>query len=645
MTQLDIAKKFAVGTPAHRKLEEAIASRLRLSQQKMSNRYEQMARNEETFQAYIPTKEIDRLRKNARLQNGTMDYTTVEIPHAYAVLMTAHTYFTSVFLSRDPVLQLSGRHGEGETNRVAIESLLNYQMVTGENILPLFIWLLDPGKYGFGVIGHSWYKDTVLTRKWVEKPVTFFGMPVPGKKQTVEELEETVGFEGNKLYNIRPQDFLPDPRVALVHFQKGEFCARYVEVPWHEIYEGRCSPENPSGRYFNYSSLLRMRTDRTAGQQGGTPTRDIGSSAVTTLPVQDEVEGFDIPVGFVKSHEFAIRLCPKDWGIGPSSRQEVWMFNRSTNGVVFGAQPLGEFTNKFPYDILVDEIDGYSVFPRSQIERVKPLNDVISWLINSHMYNVRATMNNQFVVDPSMLVMKDVTNPNPGKIIRLRPEMYGRDVRTAISQLVTSDVTRNHIGDVQTFLQFIERLTGVNDSVMGMLQGGDRKTATEVRTSTSFGVNRLKTQCEWFSTVGFGPLTMRLTQRTQQYYDTPRKYKLVGDTALLAPNFGIITPEQIAGFWDYVPVDGTLPVDRFAQATLWNQLIGQMAAAPQILAKYDIARIFAWVAQLAGVKNMAQFELQPMQQIQQSVQAGNSVPISTAQAEFSTQLPNAGPVR
>lgn len=627
-TPAETAIKLKYGSALHKKLEEAVSARLKMSEQKMSDRYVQIAKNEETFQAYIPERDVDALRRVKRDTGGVPDYRTIEIPYSYAVAMTAHTYYTSVFLSKMPVLQLSGRHGEAETNRVAMESLLSYQMMVGEMLAPLFVWLLDPAKAGFGVIGHHWDKETVTVRRTEMHQPKFLGMAIPGAApKAVEVVDQQTGYEGNRIYNIRPQDWFPDPRVAMIHFQKGEFAGRYVEVSWGEICDGQ-----KSGRYFNYDVLKRMKRDGTGSMQGGTPSRDLGSERVSNLPdtENNQVQGYDIPIGFIKGHELALKLCPAEWGLGEEKRQEIWMINRSSNGVIFGAVPLGEYSGKFPFDILVDEIDGYSIFPKSMIEQTKPMNDVLTWLVNSHFYNVRQTMNNQLVVDPSMVVMKDVENPEPGKIIRLKPEMYGKDVRLAVNQLQVMDVTRGHMQDVGNVQSFLERITGVNDSIMGQLNGGDRKTATEVRTSTSFGVNRLKTKCEWFSTIGFAPLTQKLVQRTQQNYDTPRKYKLVGDTALLAPNFGMITPDQIAGFYDYEPVDGTLPVDRFAQANLWQMLMSQIVNYPQIMMQYDMAKIFAWVANLAGIKNLAQFRVLPDQQMMAQQQAGNSVPIQQA---------------
>lgn len=641
MTPQDIATKFRYGTREHGKLERAVAERLRLSETRMQDKYKQIAKNEDTFQSYIHERDVDARRRLQKDVGGVPDYRTIEIPYSYAVAMTAHTYYSSVFLSRTPALQLAGRHGEAENNRIAIEALLNYQMTVGQMMVALYIWLLDPAKAGYGVIGHYWDEELITVTKQQMVQPTFLGMPIPGRAPQSQMISEDVpGYSGNRIYNIRPQDFFPDPRVSLLHFQKGEFAGRYVETSWQEIYEG--SRQRNNLRYFNFETLSKMRQDRSNSFTGSSPTRDVGSSHGPQLPDStQEIAAYDLPVGFIKGHEVALRIVPRDWGVGDSDRQEVWMVNRASNGVIFGFTPLGDYSGKFPFDVLVDEIDGYSIFPKSMIERVEPMNNVLTWLVNSHFYNVRQTLNNQFVVDPTMVVMKDVTNPEPGKIIRLKPEAYGKDVRTAITQLVTADVTGSHMSDTVAIQSFIERLTGINDSMMGQLTGNNDKTATEVRTSTGFGVNRAKTKCEWWSTIGFSPLTQKLVQRTQQNFDKPRQFRVVGDQASLSPTFMQVTPDLIAGFFDYEAVDGTLPVDRFAQANLWKELMAQMAQVPQIFMQYDIARIFGFVANLGGLKNLAQFKITPDQAMQQQVQAGNVVPLKAVQAGAgSSQTPN-----
>jgi hypothetical protein len=91
-----------------------------------------------------------------------------------------------------------------------------------------------------------------------------------------------------------------------------------------------------------------------------------------------------------------------------------------------------------------------------------------------------------------------------------------------------------------------------------------------------------------------------------------------------------VNPEAISGFFDYVPVDGTMPIDRMAQANLWKELMaGLRMMPPEISQQYDWGRIFAWVAQLGGLKNINQFKVQvvPDAQLAAQAQAGNVIPM------------------
>jgi hypothetical protein len=634
----DLAKQFRFGGDAHTQLEKRLKARIKLSQDKFRDAHAQMNDNEEQFRAYIPEKEVDTVRKANRKNGGIPDYTTIELPYSYAQVLATHTYITSVFLGRDPIFQFSGRHGESEQQTQAVEALISYQIQ--QSLVPLYIWLLDPGKYGVGIIGHYWDREVVRVRERTEVQPSFLGIPIPGAEPRQEwTVKEIDGFVGNRLYNVRPQDFFPDPRVTLREFQRGEFCGRYVELTWAELNEG-----GRQGKYFNLEQLKRNNRD---GTEEGMLARDAGSavSDLPNRPTGDATSYGDTgerDTYVVRGHEIYVRLIPSQWGLGKEDREEIWVFTRALVGIVIGARPLGCFHGRYPFDILEDEVDGYNLIAKSGLEVIKPLNDVMTWLVNSHFYNVRATLNNQFVVDPSLLVMKDFENPNPGKLLRLKPAAYGKDVRQAIQQLPVGDVTRSHVSDMNLVADMIQRVTGVSDNIMGMMNSGGRKTATEVRSSSTFGINRLKTKAEYYSAMGFSPLSQKLLQSTQQYYDLERKYKIVGDLAQYSPGFVMVTPEQIAGFYDFIPVDGTMPVDRYAQANLWQGLFGQMRNFPQIMQGFDIAKIFGWVGTLAGLKNINQFRINvvPDAQAQAAAAAGNSVALG-GQTDL-TRVPEPG---
>lgn len=211
-------------------------------------------------------------------------------------------------------------------------------------------------------------------------------------------------------------------------------------------------------------------------------------------------------------------------------------------------------------------------------------------------------------------------------MIRLKPAGYGGDVRTMVSQFNVQDITRSNLSDTEVVGAMAQRIMGINDNIMGMVNAGGRKTATEVRSSSTFGVNRLKTNCEWFSATGFAPLAHKLISSTQQLMDIERKYRIVGDQAQWGEKYLHVTPDMIQGAYDFTPVDGTMPIDRFAQANLWQQMFGTMSKMPQVMQAYDIPRIFAFVAQLGGLKNISQFRVN----VVPDGMAGMGVPVGGA---------------
>jgi hypothetical protein len=560
------------------------------------------------------------------------------VPYSYATLLTAHTYMTSVFLSRSPILQMQGRHGEAQQGEQAIESLLDYQLTVGNALPNLYTWTLDPGKYGYGVLGHYWDEQTITSSEYVDEPVTFLGLAVPGKTQRKLKTVSSPGYVGARHYNVRPQDFYFDPRLPLMRFQEGEFCIRFDQLSWNKV-----AQREADGVYFNVAQAKAAATQNPS-------SRDMGSSRNNMPQNADILHALESGAGktpsILNTHEFYFELIPRDFELTKSVRPERWVFTIANESVVVSAQPMNLLSNMYPFDILEQEIGGYELFNRSLLEITKPMNEVLTWLFNSHFYNVRKSLNDQFLVDPSMVVMKDLEDPNPGRLIRLKPAAYGKPVDSFVKQFQSVDVTRSHIGDSAMVADMIQRVSGVTDNIMGMVNQGGRKTATEVRTSTSFGVNRLKTTAEWWSACGFAPWAQKLTQLTQQMYSLERKYRIVGDQVQWGEKYMNVTPDDIRGFFDFTPVDGTLPVDRYAQANLWQQILGGIQKMPQVGQSFDVPKIFAFVAQLAGLKNINQFRINviPDGMALQNAQRGNSIPLANPAANLNEpgQIPGMG---
>lgn len=618
-----MTRNIAKGTPLHQKIIAMLSTRIRYAERARNIQVVKWQEAEERALAYLMEQDMDAMRRADR-QRGTPRYTTIQIPYTYAMIMAAHTYLTSVFFSRSPIHQFAGRHGEGEDQVMALEALISYQVEVGQMLVPYYIWVYDAIKYGIGILATYW-EDEVIQFSEVAELVD----PMTGRSKKLQEAVQIPGYQGNKVFNVSPFDFGWDPRWPPHRFQRGEFVWWRKVIGWNEMIRRR-----NLGYYMN--------TEHVTSKFAPSQVINQGASAL----IRPEIPGFILdaedqghPQAFY-AYEVYVDLIQAEWGLGTSTYPEKWVFTITGDlSLLIGAQPLGAMHGQFPFDLMISEVEGHGLWPRGMPQVIEPIQQTLDWLVNTHFYNVRASLNNQFIIDPSKIVVRDAEDGGPGFIYRMRPEAYGQDIKTFFHQVPVTDVTRTHMStDVPQMFEFGEKITGINEQMFGSLAQGGRKTATEVRTSTGFGVNRQKTVAEYLSAMGLSPHAQKLVQQSQQWYDGEHKLRIIGDNIQQAgAGFVDVNPASIAGFFDFVPVDGTLPIDRMAMANLWQQLLGQIRQIPPLMMQYDLAKIFAYVAQLAGIRNVNRFKVQigDPAQLAQMADMGKAIPIK----------PNTNPLR
>lgn len=597
-------RELMFGSKEHTQVLEALLVRKKIAKEVVDKKKGDWQAIDKFCDFVIPEKDADAIRRSDR-EAGNPQYTTLQIPYSYAQMLTAHTYFSSVLLGRNPIWQVMGQHGEGEMNIKAMEALLDYQTMNGEHLGPLYIWLMDIAKYGIGVMMTHWDKDIGYVSQLEEVPVSIGGELILGKTEMRRKVTEVHGFEGNRLSNVSLYDVLPDPRVGIAKIQKGEFFGRLIRINWNSYLQGTIEK-----RYYNREVVEKqLKNANASGLIAGLfeQDRDENPGMVNQAYQHNRSSLVSQLPGF----EMTVEIIPSEWGLGPTERPEKWQFTVLDDRVIIESRPLGCLHNQFPFTVGELEMDGYKRFPRGYIEMGAPMNNVLDWLINSHFYAVRKDLNGSMIYDPSKVVAADLLRNTPGSRIRLHPNAYGQDVRTAVHMLSGGpSLTGTHLRDTDLIMTMMQRVLGVSESGMGALPMSSRRTATEVRSSSAASVTRLKTLTEFLGSTAFTPLARMLVKNSQQYYQAEKKLLIAGDQVSNPGGFIDVTPDMIAGSYMYSPVDGSLPVDRFAQVTMWTQLFTQMQRMPQLAMEYRIGDIFAWVAQLAGLKNIKQFKVQ-----------------------------------
>ena len=126
-----------------------------------------------------------------------------------------------------------------------------------------------------------------------------------------------------------------------------------------------------------------------------------------------------------------------------------YLFTLVNRGQIVQAEPLDYDHDKHPVSVTEPYSMGYGFGQPGIIDYMAPLQDLMSWLVNSHMDNVKTMLNNMWLVDPSRVEMQDLKQPGAGKLIRLKRAAYGSDVNSAVRQLQVGDVTSGHLRDFE----------------------------------------------------------------------------------------------------------------------------------------------------------------------------------------------------
>jgi hypothetical protein len=252
------------------------------------------------------------------------------------------------------------------------------------------------------------------------------------------------------------------------------------------------------------------------------------------------------------------------------------------------------------------------------------------------------------IVDPQMINMKDLENPEPGKLIRLRRPAWGRGVKDVAMQLRVDDITRQNIADSSYIVNWMQKIAATDDSAMGTLRtsGPERLTGQEFQGTRAGAASRLERLAKIIGIQSMQDIGYMFASHTQQLMEEDTYVKIIGRYKDdLIKHFGLpegnSTPMMKVSIYDLlidydVSVrDGSVPGGNFSEA--WLKLFETISGSPLIAPQFDIFRLFTHIAQSLGAKNIDEFKAKqeniqpqvlPDEQVAQQAQAGNIVPFT-----------------
>lgn len=577
--------KLKPESPLHAKVLQKLNAYFDFSANAMREFHPRWGWQELKIQAYIKMPDYKDLMQALENNRGAPpEPVRIIVPYSYATLHAAATFIYSVLAGRRPIFPILPTRGTATDKANYMEAALqsNLEIVKGYEALWQLIW--DSVVYGVGIVRIGWMEEYGNSLQLIG-----------GQRQMVNGLK----FAGNKICPVDPYHFFPDPRVPMSQVNaKGDFVFWLTHQSEMELYDREYRDQLKYVKEACASAKSEARSTELGPVADNNRRARIGTGNTLLQPAGDVVS-------FLPVREGTVRLVPKDWDLGDSDESELWKFTWVKNQIM-QAQPLGMAHERHPVAVAEPTSFGHDFGSLALSDFIGAFQDMLSWLVNSRLENVRTTINNQFIVDPGRVEMQDLRQPAPGKAIRLKQAAIGTPVDEAIKQLVTVDITAGHFQDMQMLRMLADASTGINDNMRGIQSQGGRRSATEARMAMQAGASRLSQMSIRISSQAMCDIADQMILNLQQFMPEEMWIELSGDEGEAGST--LLTPDMIVGSFNYQLSDGSLPYDKMAMLETWKEIMFGIAQDPELRQSYSLSEIFKFVAVLGGAKNIESFK-------------------------------------
>lgn len=597
-----------------KKLISEIKARLTESQNIMSSRYPHWQAIDKNLNVYVSA-DANEDEYNAR---------DVVIPASSAMLETILAYVTATF-ANDPIFRFNPTGPEDAIGVQMLEAAIAHQTHKFKHLLALNTMWRDSFVYGIGPVTVQWkikqgFKTQVVEDGIMDVVKNVFNVKTRSKKRS------TFGtlYEGNDIVNIDPYSYFPDPNVSSNNIEEAEFVGWVSSISYNDLL--RMEGEKDSG-FFNVKYLKndrsrsQFRYDKDSNRQGSTKYSESANESTYAKKIDLVWFYWDI--------------IPSDLDVGRKSFPEKWLFCMANDNLIVYASPIDLDHNTIPVVVCSPDYDGYSPAPLSRLGKVSELQDVVNFMFNSHIKNLRKAVNDTWIADPSLISIPDLASPKAGKIIRLRRSAWGGNkIDKAIKQVPVNDVTRSNIADASAITNIMNNTSGATDFLQGSIPNRtSRISSNEVQGARLSGMSRLKRLTQLMSVQAMSPIGYLMASHTQQFMSEEIGFKVLGESISRYENINEgkyikANPYDLVVDYDLITSDGSMPGSEDPQ--LWTQLYQVLAQNPELSGQFNMVSIFKHIAKQLGASNISDFEkpqVMPDEQVQEQAQRGNIKPM------------------
>jgi len=530
------------------------------------------------------------------------------VPVIYSILDTLLSHISMSVLDV-PLYRYEGVGPEDVPGALLLEEIVKHQTIRNKHLLSVYVMFRNALLYGVSPVMGIWEKDFGLRPE-----ITVNGefnqqgqFNATGYKKT---LVEDMIYEGNKLYNIDPYNYIPDPNVPVQRVNEGEYVGWMSRTNRYELLEKEDSEDSGIFNVEYISEAGARSPDYYADHEKYSVA---GQVDVDHIPGSTQsITGYQKASNPVDVAHLYVRVIPESRNLGDGTKPERWYFAVAGNELIISARRVKHPYNTFPVLNCAPDYSGFDTSPISRLEVNFGLQKAVDFYHSSHIANVRRAVDDSIVVDQSRINLADLLAPGPAKVVRTRRNAWGSDIRKSIFQLQINDITRNNVPDANALIELMYRGTGATEAMQGMpIKRGERVSATEMRGTFAGSAARIDRFIKVAALMTLTDLGFMFGANTQYHMSREQYIKISGrhehdirkiwnvpqDTDSVR-----VDPLMLDSIYDVVPLDLTSPSPD--QGELGMRLLQVLSTQPELYRQFHVQNIVANVLRSSGMKDV-----------------------------------------
>jgi hypothetical protein len=602
------------------------SQRVLTEHQKFNDYYDKMEVIDKAYARYVENKDsVTGIATGQGIDAATQPVGVVDMPSTVPPIVVSQVdstvaYLSDVFLSGSPIFPVVSNPSNKDFAE-QLETLIDDHATLGGYARQLLMFFRDCVKYNIGAVEVEW------------SDVSQYTLADDFAQLNKQKLNKTTR-KYNKLKRLDMYNTIWDHNVSPGDVSHEGDYAGYIEIMSRTKLKRFLNRMANNNKAFNVREALQSSDATNTSPENLSNYRvhpDISDYVKARKPI-DGMNWYEYLTGTTDSqsrgmrtgnyevfHLYA-RILPSEFQLnGPESKTpQIWKFCFINNSVLVMAERVISAYDFLPILFGQPLEDGLGYQTQSIAEGSIPFQEAAGTLFNIRFNSARRAVSDRALYDPSLISPSDINAPIPAAKIPVKSNSLdtSRSIKDAYHQIPFDPRgTESAFQDGMAIANFSRELSGLNNPMQGKFQKGNKSVK------------------EWDDTMSGADARMRLPALTLEFqFFMPLKEILKLNIYQNGENAEVISQKDGSSkkidlealktkVLAFRVADGYTPKSKLASTDAIMQLMQILGQSQILQQQYGpmLPSMFAHLAQLMGVRGLAEYSPPPPQAAQNQV--------------------------